>query len=223
VSIVQHRDTLFTVIYAYDEAGNATWYMISGGAWNADRTAFTGAVYSPRGTPFTAFDPSKVTIGAPVGTATLTINGGNDLSLDYTIAGKTDRKRLSRLLFGPADTAATSDHGDMWWAGAGQSGWGLALLQQYRTIFAVLFTYDASGAPTWLVMPGGSWIDPNTWEARVYRSSGSPWLGVRYELEPLKIGEVGMLRFHFAADGTARFEGQVDGRDISLTLSRTPF
>ena len=64
----------------------------------------------------------------------------------------------------------------MWWGGAAQSGWGMAMLQQYRTLFAVWFTYDAAGLPTWMVMPTGFWPDASTYEGRVLRASGSPWL-----------------------------------------------
>jgi hypothetical protein len=31
MSVVQHRDQLFSVIYAYDAAGAPTWYVMSGG------------------------------------------------------------------------------------------------------------------------------------------------------------------------------------------------
>src|SRR5207237_7381364 len=52
MSVVQHRDLLFTIIYAYDEAGKPTWYVMPSGEWNAARTAFTGDVYAPKGAPY---------------------------------------------------------------------------------------------------------------------------------------------------------------------------
>src|SRR5258708_15216035 len=53
MSIVQHRDTLFANIYAYDTAGKPVWYVMPNGAWNAAHTAFTGSLFLPHGTPFT--------------------------------------------------------------------------------------------------------------------------------------------------------------------------
>jgi hypothetical protein len=56
-------------------------------------------VYAPRWAPPTAYDPAKLVIGAPVGSATLTFNAGNDATLDYTIAGQSGRKSLARTPF----------------------------------------------------------------------------------------------------------------------------
>src|SRR5690349_7300832 len=62
MSIVQHRDILFGVIYAYDDAGKPTWYVLPGGTWNDAKTAFTGALYLPTGTPYGAYDATKFNV-----------------------------------------------------------------------------------------------------------------------------------------------------------------
>jgi hypothetical protein len=222
MSVVQHRDMLFSVIYAYDAAGKPTWYVMPGGSWNAARTAFTGDIFVPRGAPFTAYDAASLVVGPAAGSATLTFADTDNLTLDYTINGATGRKNVTRQLFGPADTSAGANFGDMWWGGLTQNGWGIAVLQQYRTLFGVWFTYDASGAPTWLVMPSGSWADASTYEGRMYRASGSPWLGKAYDAGVFKVADVGWFRFRFAGDA-ATFEYQVDGKSGSMPLSRTPF
>jgi hypothetical protein len=38
MSIVQHDDVLFGVIYAYDAGGKPTWFVMPGGDWNAAKT-----------------------------------------------------------------------------------------------------------------------------------------------------------------------------------------
>jgi hypothetical protein len=222
MSLVQHADRFFSVIYAYDTAGKPTWYVMPAGAWDAAHTRYSGSLYSPRGAPYTAYDPSRFTPGAAVGTATFVMNGINDATLDYTIAGVTGTKRLSRQDFARADTTPGADYGDMWWGGAAQNGWGLSLLQQYRSLFAVWFTYDAAGAPTWLVMPAGFWSDASTWEGRMYRTTGSPWLGRAYDAAKLVATDVGSFRIRFGSDG-ASFDYLVDGRAGSATLAREPF
>jgi hypothetical protein len=222
LSVVQHRDMLFAVIYVYDAQGKATWYVMSGGAWNDARNAFTGALYAPTGAPYSAYDAKHLVIGASVGTATLTIADGDHITLDYAIGGASGRKNISRQLFGPATSAAGASYADMWWGGAAQNGWGIAVLQQYRTIFAVWFTYDESGAPTWFVMPAGTWADATTYEGRLYRATGSPWLGRTYDATAFKATDAGWFRFRFAA-GTALFDYEIDKRGGSIPLSRTPF
>lgn len=222
MSIVQHRDMLFSVIYAYDAAGKATWFVMPAGTWDAAHTAFTGDIYVPRGSPYTAYDAASLVVGSAVGSATLTFADTDHLTLDYSVDGVTGRKSITRQLFGPADTSVGASYGDMWWGGLKQNGWGIAVLQQYRTLFGVWFTYDASGAPTWLVMPSGAWADAATYEGRMYRASGSPWLGKAYDAGAFKVADVGWFRFRFAGDA-ATFEYQVDGKSGAMPLSRTPF
>src|SRR6185436_2053837 len=69
LSIIEHRDILFILVYAYDDAGRPTWYVISSGTWSGN--TYSGSIYSPRGTPFYAYDASRLSMGAPVGTATI--------------------------------------------------------------------------------------------------------------------------------------------------------
>ncbi len=222
VSIVQHRDQLFAVLYAYDAEGNPTWYVIPGGAWDESRRTFTGSVYAPRGSPFYAYDRARFDVGAKLGTASLTFNSGDNATLDFTISGVTGRKVLSRQLFGPVDVAVPSGIGDMWWGGDAQNGWGIAVLQQYRTLFMVWFTYDASGAPRWYVMPQGSWIDGATYDGRIFRTTGAPWLGRIYDPARFATTDVGSYRFRLTDSG-ATLSYSIDGRSGMLDLVRQPF
>jgi hypothetical protein len=224
MSIVQHDDVLFSVIYAYDAAGRPTWFVMPGGEWNAAKTSYHGSLYRPHGAPYSAYDASKFTVGDAIGEATLAVVDGGTLTLDYTIDGVSGRKTITRQLFGPQQMPALeSDHGDMWWGGKAQDGWGIALLQQYRTLFGVWFTYDANGSPTWFVMPGGTWRDASTYEGRLYRTTGSPWVGTRYDASMFKSADAGPFKVRFAADGSAALDFTVDGRAGSLALSRQPF
>jgi hypothetical protein len=69
MSVVQHASTLFSVIYAYDAAGKPIWYVMPGGMWDATHTTFSGAVYTPHGAPYSAYDTGKFVPGAAVGSA----------------------------------------------------------------------------------------------------------------------------------------------------------
>ncbi len=223
MSVVQHRDTLFSVIYAYDAAGKPIWYVIPGGVWNEAKTVFTGPLYLPTGTPYSAYDASKLLVNAPVGNATITFGSASKGTLDYTINGVSGRKPLSRQAFGPVEEGAPlTGLGDMWWGGEQQNGWGLALLQQYKSIFGVWFTYDAAGAPTWFVMPAGRWDTLTSYEGRLYRTTGSPWLGQPYDANLLKAIDVGTFRFRFSGD-TAEFEYTIDGKPGTIPVMRQGF
>jgi len=97
------------------------------------------------------------------------------------------------------------------------------VLQQYNSLFTIWFTYDDAGAATWIVMPGGSWIDASTYEGRLYRSSGSPWLGQPYDANAFRIADIGSYRLRFSGD-TATFNYWMsDGRLGTLPLARLPF
>jgi hypothetical protein len=222
MSVVQHGDTLFSVIYAYDASGKPTWYVLPGGAWNAAHTVYTGPIYLTHGTPWSAYDASRLVVGDPVGEASLDVGDPNAVRLSYRIGAVSGVKALSRQPFGPADPTQALDAGDMWWGGVAQNGWGIAVLRQYRTLFSVWFTYDANGSPTWFVMPGGSWTDAQTWEGRLFRASGSAWLGAAYDPAALQLADAGSFRLHFVGDN-ATFDYTVDGRSGSLALSRQPF
>ncbi len=222
LSIVQHRDTLFSVIYAYGSSGLPAWYVMSGGVWNAERTAYTGALYAPLGSPFHAYDPSRHSVGPPVGSMTITFTDASNATLEYIINGVAGRKEISRQRFGPPNGTNFPIHADMWWGGAAQNGWGIAVLQQFNALFAIWFTYDDAGLPTWLVMPSGSWSAADLFEGRIYRTRGSPWLGRWYNPFLLRISDVGSFRLRFTGD-TATLEYTIDGRTGTLPLSRQPF
>jgi hypothetical protein len=221
MSIVQHRDTLFSVIYAYDAAGKPTWYVMPGGAWDAEKRVYTGPLYVPRGSPYTDYRTADFVVGLPVGQASVRFLDGSNAELEYAIGATSGRKRITRQLFGIQEPAA-ANVGDMWWGGPTQNGWGIAVLQQYRALFAVWFTYGAAGAPTWFVMPSGFWRDASTYEGRVFRASGSAWLGAAYDARAFKTTDVGWFRIRFAGEG-ATFEYNIEGRSGTMPLVRQPF
>lgn len=216
MSVVQHGERLFCAIYAYDTAGDPRWYVVPGGTCS-------GPVYAPRGSPFGAYDASKLVVGAPVGSANVTFSGSGAASLELSIGGVAGRKALTRQAFGlPESLAAPRRVGDMWWGGASQNGWGIALLQQHRTIFGVWFTYDEDGLPTWFVMPAGFWVDGNTWQGRIYRTRGSPWLGQSYDASKLVSTDVGPFTLRFEAEA-ANFTYTIAGKTGTISLMRQAF
>lgn len=222
LSIIEHRDILFILIYAYDAGGKPTWYAITSGTWNAGGTSYTGSIYAPRGTPFYAYDAARLVMGAPVGTATVTFTDVDHATLDYSIDGVPGFKSITRFGFGPPGVAPLSGRTDMWWGGLSQNGWGIAVIQQNAALFTMWYTYEANGLPTWFTMPSGEWTAADTYEGRIYRTTGSPWLGHAYDPALFKPVDVGAYRLRFAGEA-ATFEYTIDGRAGALPLTRTPF
>src|SRR5207247_2231401 len=100
------------------------------------------------------FDPALV-VRTKVGSGTLAFSSGDRGVLSYQVGGSTGAKQIQRQSFGVADSTPVGSYGDLWW-NASESGWGVSISQQYRTLFAVWYAYRSDGQPTWYVMPGGS-------------------------------------------------------------------
>jgi hypothetical protein len=218
LSISQQGNTLFSVMYIYDAAGKPQWVVMPGGTWNAGNTAYSGALYIPSGSSFANYEPARFVVGAPVGDATLDFAGGNGATLRYTIGGVSGSKSITRQVFGAG--AAIGNYTDLWWGGQGQNGWGVSLTQQGATLFAVWYTYDAQGKPTWLVMPSGRFTSSNTVSGTLYRTSASPWVGAPYDPSRLQVSPVGSLTFTFTDSNTATMRYGVDGADATVAIGR---
>lgn len=218
MSISQQGESLFLVIYTYDGSGAPTWFVIPGGEWNQDRTVFSGAAYRPRGSPYFAYDASRFMAGDAIGNVTLTFADAGHATLDYTLSGAKGRKSIRRQPFG----AGASASGDLWWGSAAQNGWGLSVVRQGDALFSTWFTYDATGTPTWFVMPSGTWTDASTYEGRVYRTTGSPWVGTTYDAAALRVHDAGAYRLRFNGEA-ATFDFNVEGHGGTLSLTRQFF
>ena len=223
MSITQHGSTIFAAMYIYDDAGRPTWVVMPGGSWNASFTDFTGALYAPTGTWFGAYDASRLLANAPVGSATLHFTSLGTATLGYTIDGVSAAKSIVRQPFGVPDPTPVASYGDLWWGGDSQNGWGVAINQQYRTLFCVWYTYDSNGAPVWFVVPGGQWTNATTFTGAAYRTRGSPWLGRPYDPSALMPTPAGSVTLSFTDLSHAVMTYTIDGLTQSKPIARQPF
>ena len=220
MSLIQHNDTLFGALYIYDANGNPTWVVMPGGSWDSTHTIYSGAIYQPKGSPFYAYNAPALVVGGAIGSITITFQDSNNAILDYTMNGATGRKFVTREIF--ANGIAAPDRSDLWWGGSAQNGWGITVLQQASTLFAVWYTYDANGKPMWYVMPGGAWTASDTYEGALYRTTSSPWVGKTYDATKLQVTNAGTFKFQFNGDN-ATFTYSADGHGGSMPLVREPF
>jgi hypothetical protein len=223
MSITQRGATLFTAIFIYDASGKPMWVVMPGGTWNAGFSAYSGNLYVPSGSFYGSYDAARFAPGSPVGTATIAFAGPGSATLDYTVNGVSGRKTIVRQSFGAPDTTPVGSFADLWWGGESQNGWGVSISQQYRSLFAVWYTYDAAGRTTWFVVPGGTWTAANSWSGTAYRTTGSPWLGASYNASLFAPVPAGAITFSFGADasgGTMAYN--VDGVTGTKDIVRQP-
>ena len=223
MSISQHGSILFVGVYVYDAQGLPIFTVIPGGTWNADFTEYTGSLYISSGSYFANYDVSRFTPGAPVGTGKLTFTSAGTATFSYTINGIAGVKSIQRQIFGPVDATPVATYGDLWWGGTAQNGWGVAISQQYRMLFAVWYTYDADGRPTWYVVSGGIWTAANIYTGTAYRTASSPWLGADYNAAAFNPQPVGTVTFTFTGLNSALMTYNVDGVSGSNPIVRQPF
>lgn len=234
MTIAQHGERLFNVLFVYDAQGNPTWYVQPVTQWNGGFGGqLFGRLYSPRGTPWFAYEASKLQVGADVGHAFISFRGERAASL-YTYftapAGSGSQsgpqKELVPQEFGRGLVAPVRGVGDMWWGGPEQNGWGVAIMEQAGSLFAVWFTYDEGGAPTWFVMPSGEWNGDGAYGGTLFRTRGAPWFTTYphpYDPSRFAATPVGNYSIRFLDANRATFTASVDGRSITLQLSRQGF
>jgi hypothetical protein len=117
--------------------------------------------------------------------------------------------------------------GDLWWGGTSQNGWGINIAQQYRTLFAVWYTYGIDGRATWFVMPGGAWND-DLYGRDLYATSGSAWLGANYDSNAFTVNKIGTIGLGVLDNNNARLTytftaGPFAGTNQTKSIVRQPF
>ena len=221
MTLNQHGDRLFGVVYFYDGTGAPTWAVMPGGDWNADFTAFTGDLYAPTGAPFTSYDASQLIVGAPTGSMTLTFVTPSQVVAAFRLgysqfdpAGRSIATFGQKLLQPLILDSGTSPSGlavpDMWWGGAAQNGWGISISQRSSEVFAAWFTYGADRRPTWFIASGSDWSS-NAVNASLFRVTGRPWLGVPHDATAVTPENVGTATLGFVSPAAGTFTYNVSG------------
>jgi V8-like Glu-specific endopeptidase len=223
LSITQHGSTIFAAWYVYDSAGRPRWIVMPGGRW-ATTTSFTGDLYTATGPdPRGAFDPALVT-RTRVGSGTLAFTASDRATFSYTVDGVAESRQIQRQLFGPVDTPLATNYGDLWWKES-ESGWGLSISQQYRTLIAVWYAYGADGRPLWYVVPSGSWSGNDTYTGTIYRTTAAPnpFFGSNFNASAVSRLPVGTMQLRFINSANATMTYTIDGVTGAKAITRADF
>jgi len=109
----------------------------------------------------------------------------------------------------------------LWW-NPNESGWGLNLNQQGGLMFGTLFTYDASRAPLWLVMPAGTLqADGVTFTGDLYRTTGPAFNANPFTpIGPANITRVGSMTVSFSQANAGALTYTVNGIEVKKSIQR---
>jgi hypothetical protein len=222
ISVAQHGEMQFNVLYTYDANGKPLWYVMPAGTWDASHTTYSGQLYVPASAPFDQFVTTRTQVGSPVGNASIKYTGAASAELAYTINGISGTKHIERQPIAADDPGPRLQVNDMWWGGEMQSGWGVNIAQQGRMLFATWFSYDAQGRDTWFVLPSGTWSG-SSFTGDLYATTSSAWLGTDYSPAAFVPVNVGSMTLDFTDQDWATMTYTVRGVTQSKTIVRQSY
>ncbi|MEP7262298.1 MAG: hypothetical protein ABI669_13905, partial [Usitatibacter sp.] len=141
------------------------------------------------------------------GTTALFANGQLGANVATNFAGQVGFVTLA----GP-----TPNYTALWWNPA-ESGWGLNVNHQGNILFATLFTYDATGAPMWLVMSNGAaQANGTTFTGDLFRTTGPAFNAVPFTpIGAANVTTVGTMTLSFSAANTAALSYLFNGTSVT--------
>jgi hypothetical protein len=200
-------------------------------------TTYGGTLYRTTGPAFNAnpFTPLTAANLTTVGAMSIAFSGTQSATLNYTVNGVAVTKAIQPQVYGTrqANCAATAasrsalvNYQDLWWNSA-ESGWGVNVTHQDNTLFATLFTYDATGKGMWLVMSAGARQSDGSFLGDLYRTTGSAFNAQPFTpLTAANVSKVGTMQFRFT-DGehgtlSYSFNGIVQDKAITRQVFSGP-
>ena len=220
MSLTQQGTILFMAWYTYDAAGAPVWYVIS----NCPLTGSTctGDIFTVSGgVPVTVPWNNPPLAVAPVGKGTFAFGDVNNATFTYTLNGVASVENLTRQIFATGTTQPAVNYTSLYW-NPNESGWGVALTQQFGIIFSALYTYDANRKPIWYVATNCPVVG-NGCTGPLYQVNGGRIPTDVWGTPPLAVKEVGTTTFSFsdAANGTMSFT--IDGVAGSKVITKQIF
>ncbi len=231
INFAHQGDIIFATWFTYDATGKPWWLIAD--LHRAATNTYTGSVSTVRGVPFdaTPWDTTRI-VETVIGTMTATFGDADNGTLNYAVNGSSQTKQITRQVFGPApncvwgmqaDLALAVNYQDLWWVpGGAESGWGINFTHQGEIIFATWFTYNAAGAPWWLI------AELHKTAAGVYSGPVSTVTGPAFDavpFDPAKVSEtqVGTATVAFANGNSASFAYTVNAISQTKALTRQVF
>lgn len=189
MSLTQQGTTVFVAWYTYDSNGKPVWYVMS--SCPVVGNGCTGDIYDVKGgTPLELPWNGSGKVVTKAGTGTLAFTDNDTGTFNYSVNGASGTRNITRQMFATGTSQPATDYSALWW-NENESGWGVAITQQYETIFATLYSYDASGNPVWYVASNCP-LSGNGCTGELYQVSGgsAPTAAWSANLAVTKVGTV---------------------------------
>ena len=220
MSITQRDAMAFLAWYTYDSIGHPTWFVIS--ACPLVGNGCTGDIYSVvGGTPLGVPWNGNGKVVTKVGTGTFAYSDNNTGTLNYSVNGVNGTKQITRQMFATGAVQPPVDYSALWW-NENESGWGLAITQQFGMIFATMYTYDASGNPVWYVASSCP-LSGNSCAGDLYQVTGGSAPTETWNDATKVVTKVGTVNFTFQNSSAGTLTYTINGVSGSKVISRQLF
>jgi len=220
MTLTQHSAKIFVALYTYDQAGQPTWYVMS--SCPIAVNSCTGEIYKVTDgkQPVVPWNGSGKVVSS-VGSGTLTFADTNNAAFNYTLEGVAGTKSITRQIFAMDNIPPAVDYSDLWW-NPDESGWGVAITQEYGMIFAAWYTYDASGKAIWYVASScpviGNGCTGDLYQVTAGSPFTSPWNGSNKV-----VTGIGSMNFTFSDANNGVMAYSVNGLTGSRNITRQGF
>lgn len=219
-AITHQYGMFFVTIYTYDSSKKPVWYFASSCPVSAN--GCSGTLYSAKGgAPLSSAWSGAGLSVTPAGTVNLAFTDTNTGTMTFTINGVNGAKAITRQIFASGTTPATADYSGIWW-NPNESGWGMALQRQKDMNFATIYTYDASGNPTWYVASSCPVVATGCTGSLYSITGGSP-LTSAWSGSSLNVAPVGSLTLAFTDANTGAMSYTLNGVNGSRNIARQVF
>lgn len=220
MSLTQQGSMVFVAWYTYDPTGKPAWLVMS--SCPVVGSSCTGDIYdviggTQLGVPWNG--TSKVV--TKVGTGTLTFVDNNTGTFNYLVNGASGTRQITRQVFATGSSQPAIDYSALWW-NENESGWGVAITQQYGMIFATIYTYDASGNPIWYVASSCP-LSGNGCSGDLYQVVGGSAPTVTWDGANKVVTKVGTVSFAFSDSSLGTMSYTINGLAGAKAISRQLF
>lgn len=118
-------------------------------------------------------------------------------------------------------TNYSADYTDLWW-NPSEDGWGVAITQQYETLFATLYVYGADNSPRWYVASNLAPAGSGVFTGLLYATTGSPF-SAGWNPAALSLATVGTMTFSFNSPVSGTLTYSVNGANVSKAITRNTY
>jgi len=225
IHFTQRANIVFAAWYTYNLDGNPQWY-VSTCAMPVGTTGTAGTcngiLYEVNGPTFfgTAFNPQLANAIAR-GNLQVTFQNADNASMTYTgVVGQTRTVAITRQPLAAGTTPPAVNYTDIWWSGPSESGWGMAITQQFSTMFLAWYVYDNLGKPFWYVAT--CTLVGTSCSGDVLRTTG-PAFGAAFNPSQVHAFTAGTINVSFSDGNNATLNYTVNGIGGTKSITRQLF